>query len=230
MARIPYATALLLEKRKPKGQNIIIGSDPMVINALVKKFSTTIEKFDENNPAFFSYLETEFDIPASVRESVNVWLNPPLSKNYEALRYLVGAIHPKMELKKMDEMVKSLASTATGFRNFDALYLIIVSKSPCGESWLNKPWEDSKNWLGQVELSQRLSWLHKDIAELVYARNENKAGLDNLGVSAKKATFLRNQKVSITRIYRTLIELSKWRNKKQNPEQTALLITHIWEN
>ena len=230
MKRIPFAAALLLEKRKPKGTNIIIGSDSVVIKALEKKFQTTVAPFDNETPAFFSFLESELDIPAAIRDSVATWLNPPLSKNPEVLKYLVAAINPKMEKDKLDAFVKYLSSNANGFRNFDALYWSILSGHYEDIPWVKDPWENPKNWVGKMDLGMRLQWLHTNVMGYVYAKDENKYNLEKLGISHKKASYLKGLNLSNNKLYRTLLELSKWRSNRQNELQTALLITYIWES
>lgn len=230
MKRIPYAVALLLEKRKPKGTNVVIGSDSVVTKALEKKFKITITPFDQDRPTFFSYLESELDIPAALRDSVSIWLNPPLSKNPEVLRYLIASIHPEFKKDEVDNFVKYLSGDTNGFRNFDTLYWIILAGNYEATSWPKDPWENSKTWLGQMNLSLRLSWLYTNIVGHVYAKDENKQNLEKLGISFKKANYLKGLSLNRDKLYNTLLELSKWRSDRQNELQTALLITNIWES
>ena len=230
MKRIPYAVALLLEKRKPKGTNILIGSDSVVINALEKKFQMKVGAFDKDHPAFFSHLETELDIPAALVDTVSIWLNPPLSKNHEVLRYLIASLHPEFKKDAVDNFVKFLGSDSNGFRNFDTLYWIILSGVFEESPWPKDPWENPTNWIGKMDLGKRLSWLYTNVIGYVYARDENKQNLEKIGISFKKAEFLKGLKLSNKRLYQTLVELSKWRSHRQNELQTALLITNIWES
>ena len=230
MKRIPFAVALLLEKRKPKGTNIIIGSDSVVIKALEKKFNTIVTPFDNDNPTFFSYLESELDIPAAIRDSVSAWLNPPLSKNPDVLRYLIASISPELKKDEMEAFVKYLSGNSSGFRNFDTLYWTILSGRHEDSPWLKDPWENPKNWLGNMDVGTRLNWFHTNILAYVYAKDENRYNLDKLNISLKKANYLRTLNLSNNKLSQSLLELSKWRSNRQNELQTALLITNIWES
>lgn len=230
MKRIPFAVALLLEKRKPKGTNIVIGSDSVVIKALEKKFQTAIAPFDKDNPTLFSYLESELDVPAALRDSVSIWLNPPLSKNPDVLRYLVSSLHPEFKKEQCDSFVKCLSYDSNGFRNFNTLYWVILSGRYEEIPWVKDPWENPNNWLGQMNIGLRLNWLHTNVVGYVYAKDDNKQGLEKLGISFKKANHLKGLNLSNNKMFRTLLELSKWRSNRQNELQTALLITNIWES
>lgn len=224
----PYAVALLIGKRKPKARNILIGRDSVVIKAISRRFGLDIEKFDKENPKVFSYVDNEIEIPLDVLDTIGIWLNPVISKNYELISYLVSAIKvlPK---KEREEVVRNVNKELESIRDFDALFWTISSlldKPPV--PWLKLPWEDSENWRGDIDLGLRLQWLYNDIQALVLARDGIKQDIQDLGISLKRADRLKTSNVSISKLYDTFLELSRWKSGYRNTEQTAVMITSIW--
>ena len=220
--------SLLLDKRKPKPMNIVVGQDSLVIRALEAKFNLEIKRFDEEAPTTFSFLDTELDIPLAFRDSAAVWLNPPISKNLEAFKYLISHL---TETPKEDQesLAYTLMRELDGIRDFNALYWGIIHRSQefKKSEWLKNPWEDSVRWVGDIELGLRLAWLYNDSVAYVYAKDDCKKDLISMNVSNKKAIFLKGKNLSNILMSETISELSKWKSER-NDLQTALKISSIW--
>jgi hypothetical protein len=222
------ALSLLIEKKKPKPMNILVGQDSLVLKALEKKFDIKIRKFDEEDPCQFSYLDTELDIPLSLRESAAIWLNPSISKNLDAFKYLVAHLTDTPKEDQAD-LALALMREFDGIRDFNSLYWGVKNRSQGFKKspWLKNPWEDPTNWTGAVDLGLRLSWLYTDSIAYVYAQDDCKKELASLGISAKKAAYLKAKKLSNNLMSATISELSRWKSERQDLH-TALKISSIW--
>ena len=222
------AVSLLIDKKKPKPMNILVGQDTVVIKALEQKFGVVIEKFDESNPSVFSFVNAELDIPLSMRDSAAIWLNPVISKNIDVFRYLVEQLTetPKAE---QDSLITTLMRELDGIRDFSSLYWSVIHRSQDFKKidWLKNPWEDPIKWVGDIDLGLRLSWLYTDALTYTYAKDDCKKELTAMGVSAKKASFLKGKNLSNKLMVETILELSRWKTER-NDLQTALKISSIW--
>jgi hypothetical protein len=227
------AISLILDKRKPKPMNILIGSEGAVIRELQKKFSTTIEKFDPENPKQFSYLDLEIDIPLGVRDSVAVWDNPVISGNEQTFRYLVSALNPALPKESIEDLARTLSFELTGIRDFRVIYWTVMDRAAnyTKKVWDKNPWEDAKKWLtNDPNVENRLNWIIHEVKAYAYARDENKKELSVLGVSAKKASFLKAKKYSNKLMYDTMVHLSRWKAGILNEYQTAMTISSTWSD
>jgi len=223
------ALSLLVGKRKPKPMNLLIGSEGAVIRELEKKFNTKISKFDPDAPAMFSYLELELDIPIGVRETVAIWDNPVLSKNIPALLFLIHNIVPTLPKDKAEPLAKSLSYDLVGIRDFRVLYWSIYHRATnyVEQQWPKDPWDDPQKW-ATGDLRVRLSKLHRDIKIYTYVKVDNKRELDALGVSKANINRLKTKNHSNILMYKTMVQLAKWKAKQLDEYQTALTITDLW--
>jgi len=227
------ALSLILNKRKPKPMNILIGSEGAVIRELQRKFNTTIERFDPENPKQFSFLDLEIDIPLGIRDSVAVWDNPVISGNENTFRYLVSAVNPELTREQVERLARTLSYEITGVRDFRAIYWTVMDRASnyVDKVWDKTPWEDPKGWLtSDTHIESRLNLLIREVKAYTYARDENKKELASLGISAKKASFLKAKNYSNRLMYDTMIQLSKWKAGTLNGHQTALTLSTIWSN
>jgi hypothetical protein len=227
------AISLILDKRKPKPMNILIGSEGAVIRELQRKFNTTIEKFNLDDPKQFSYLDLEIDIPLGIRDSVAIWDNPVISGNEGTFRYLVAALNPALPKEAIEDLARTLSFELTGIRDFRVIYWTVMDRAAnyTKKVWDKNPWEDAKRWLtGDSNVENRLNWILKEVRAYTYARDENKKELAVLGISAKKASFLKAKKYSNKLMYDTMIQLSRWKAGILNEYQTALAISSIWSD
>lgn len=224
------AISLLLDKRKPKPMNILIGSEGSVIRALEQKFDITIAKFNPEDPKPFSYVEIELDIPLDVRASAAVWDNSIISGNEGVFRYLVNA-SAVTPLSRVDaeDLAKDLARYTGGIRDFRVLYWTVWDRANRYEKkvWDKLPWESALGW-ATGSLPLRFAAIEREIKAFCYARDDNKQELTNLKISAVNASRLKSTKYSSSLMYDTLVQISRWRTGKQNEFQTAAIISSIW--
>lgn len=225
-AEHPWAVAILLEKRKPKQKNVLIGSDRVVIKALERLYSLTIGEYDPHSPKVFSTVEIESEVPLEDHTSCTFWRNPPISKNDALLNYIVSALTPTV--KDKFKFVKTL-KFLEGVRDFDTLYWSILTsaKNETTTSWDKQPWE-SATWVGSTDVSVRLARLYHDLRAWVYVWSEAKVDIKTLNLSTGKITYLKKQKLGINLVAETLSILAKWRYQKLTSPQAALLITGLW--
>ena len=227
------AMSLLLDKRKPKPMNILIGSEGAVIRELQRKFNTTIEKFNLDDPKQFSYLDLEIDIPLGIRDAVAIWDNPVISGNEGTFRYLVSSLNPELPKDSVEDLARTLSFELTGIRDFRVIYWTVMGRAAnyTKKVWDKNPWEDNKKWLtSDQNPGNRLNWILHEVKAYTYARDENKKELSALGISPKKAAFLKAKKYSNRLMYDTMVQLSKWKAGSLNEYQTALTISSIWSD
>lgn len=226
MTEHPWAISILLEKRKPKQKNVLIGSDLVVIKALERLYNITIENYNSQEPKIFSTVEIESEVPLEDHVSCTFWRNPPISKNESLLTYIVSILTPMVKDKY--KFVKTL-KYMEGMRDFDVLYwnIITAAKNEVGAEWDKQPWESS-SWVGNGEVSTRLARLYHDLRAWVYVWSDSKVDIKMLNLSTGKITYLKKQKLGIKLVAGTLSILAKWRYQKLTSSQAALLITGLW--
>lgn len=229
MADYPYAVAILLGKRKEKARNVLLGSDTVVIRALERRFSIRIEPYSSSDPKVFSYVERDTQIPIEEHSQCTFWRNPPISKNQEVLKYIVGAMSPTgTKLQELDSFVRSFSKETEYCRDFDVLYWRITQalKTKQVFKWDEQPWE-SKKWFSR-DLRGRLYRLYFDLRAFVFAKEDAKAQLKEMNISDKKAAFLKKWPLSNRQVERALSLLSMWRRGSLSDIQAAFLVTTIW--
>jgi hypothetical protein len=227
--QFPWAVSLLLDKRKPKAQNVLIGSDRVVIRALEQKFGCTIERWslDSNQGSWF-FVDADTDIPEGDRGRFGFWSNPPISKNRELLDYVVS-VCSDLKKEQRDEIVSNLMYESESIRDFYPLYWAVQNQivDPKRFVWTKNPWE-SKFWLGEGDVSARLAWLYTDLLAYVYAKSNNKEELTSMNISPKKIAYLSSLKLSNKRVTETFGCLSRWKRNETNSIQTSFLISCVW--
>lgn len=225
-AEHPWAIAILLDKRKPKQKNVLVGSDRVVIKALERAYSISIKNYDSQDPKVFSTVEIESEVPLEDHASCAFWRNPPISKNEALLNYIVSVLTPTV--KDRYKFVKTL-KFMEGVRDFDVLYwnVITAAKHEAGVSWDKQPWE-SPQWVGSTDPSVRLDRLYHDLRAWVYVWSDSKVDIKTLNLSTGKIAYLKKQKLGIKLVAETLSVLAKWRYKKLTSPQAALLVTGLW--
>ena len=223
----PWAMALLLDKRKPKAKNVLIGSDEVVVKALERKFNIDIQPYDPEAPRVFSTVEIESTVPLEDHVSCAFWRNPPISRNELLLNYIVNVLGP--EIKDKTKVVKSLMYDSESSRDFSVLYWRVLGaiKSTKTFAWDKQPWEAPDNWIG-ADPNIRLANLYRDLRAYAYVLEDNKGELKALGISSGKITYLSGLKLSINKIIETLSILSQWRFKKLSGHQAAFVISTVW--
>ena len=228
MRDFPWAAALLLDKRKPKARNVLIGSDRTVIKALERKFTLQITEFNVEEPKVFSFVDQESQVPLAEQASVQFWRNPPIARNKELLTYIVSTLLPDLKETVRYSVINGFLYDTSAIRDFDVLYWRIRNADTSKTSWNKQPWESAQDWVGQSDPDSRLAKLYHDLRSYLYVLVDNKTELKTLNVSAQKIKYLETLKLSNKQIVDTLGVLAQWRFQALNGTQATFLISNIW--
>lgn len=230
MSDAPWAASILLDKRKPKSKNVLIGSDRTIIKALERRFNIQIDKFEVENPQVFSYVDLESQVPLADRSSCTFWRNPPVTRNKELLTYIVSVLMPDAKEADRYPVVSAFVYDSEAVRDWDVLFWrlrsAISAKAPT--KWDRQPWETHLGWVGSTEPDVRLARLYHDLRSYVYVKLDNKSEIKTLGLSAGKIKYLSGLNLSNKRVADTLGVLAQWRFQTLSGLQAAFLVTTIW--
>lgn len=230
MSEAPWAASILLDKRKPKSKNVLIGTDRAVIKALERRYGITIDTFRLEEPQVFSCVDQESEVPLAERASCAFWRNPPITRNKDLLTYIVTTLMPDTKEAERTPVINGFVYDSEAVRDFDVLYwrirAAISAKQPGG--WDKQPWETHMGWLGRTDPDLRLARLYHDLRSYVYVKADIKTEIKTLGLTAGKIRYLAGLNLGNKRIADTLGILAQWRLQLLSGIQAAFLVSTIW--
>ena len=232
MNEAPWAVAILLGKRKPKTRNVLLGSDRAVIKALEKKYQIKINRYDLEDPQVFSVVDQESQVPLAEHAECAFWKNPPITRNKEALTYIINTMTPDLKEADRIPIINNFVYDVESIRDFDVLYWRIkaaIGNKTAGK-WDKQPWETQKEWLGTTDPDTRLARLYFDLRAFVYVKIDAKSEIKTLGLTVGKINYLSGLNLSNKPVVDTLGVLAQWRNQAINGIEAAFLISTIWSS
>lgn len=223
----PWAMALLLGKRRPKEQNVLIGDEGLVTRALAAAYHTEIHPYSSESPALFSTVKDKSEIPLEEQMHLAFWQNPPIVKNKDLIAYIVSIVAPT----HVEPLTKYFLQSGLP-KEVNALYWTVTAAGEAGlqNYWNKQPWEDAKTWMGNSSYSSRLATLYTDLRAHLYTLAGMKADLLQMGISFKKQEYLKGLKLDVNCVVETLHHLAQWRLGNVSSEQAVFLITAVWSN
>ena len=230
MQEAPWAVSILLDKRKPKSRNVLLGSDHAVIKTLEKRFQIKIEKFDLESPQVFSMVDQESQVPLAERSACTFWRNPPITRSKDVLTYIITTLTPDMKESERYPLINHFVYDTESVRDFDVLYWrikAVLNEKSYGK-WDKQPWESPKDWVGNTDPNVRLSRLYHDLRSYIYVSLDNKTEIKTLGLSSGKIKYLSGLNLSNKKIADTLSVLARWRYQSLSGNQAAFLVATIW--
>ena len=230
MSEAPWAASILLDKRKPKPKNVLIGSDHAGIKALERKYNIQIGQYCLEDPKVFSYVDQESQVPLAERASCQFWRNPPITRNKELVSYIVSVMAPDMKEADRVKLVNSFVYDTEAVRDFDVFYWRVRHAISAGvqSGWDKQPWESSTDWLGHTDPDLRLARLYHDLRAYLKVSLDIKSEFKTLGLTAGKIKYLSGLKLSNINIADTLGILAQWRYQILSGSQAAFLVSTVW--
>ena len=183
--------------------------------------------------------ETRLALAPDVRRHYQLWSAKPIKRRTSAIKTLC---REAMAILGMTEPPPKDGLDLIGDRVIDqcgeeampqamiwaASWLLTDAVPVTGHAWAH-PWSDPWAW-GKVELiGMRLNVLHRDLVAWVYAKIEDKAGIEKMGLNPSRVAWLRTQRIDPDKAERALTLLSSWRSGLGGSDfQTALRIGRIF--
>ena len=243
----PPVTQLLLRK-SPKPYNILVGEVQFQIRFAEQILGLKCRNMESvtdadlltGEPCLLSVTTTRVvDISEGTKNKTATWSIGPIGKGSAAALAIVrhaasvvkGGVPDKDVLQAVaDELTKDGVDDIR-VAIWRAVNLLLGPVPERSARWL-EPWESCTGWLRpDIEPSYRLNTLFKDLSAYVFLSNEEEGSLRKAGinVSPSKAKYLSSLKLPAHRVHDTLVELSSWRMRQDDPLLCAIKISALWQ-
>jgi len=179
------------------------------------------------------------NISENVRDKTSFWSLGPLKQGSAGVMAIVkhaAAATGKTAVDKdaLQRVADKLANDGVGdirVAIWRAVWLLLGPVPEERKRWLD-PWESYTGWLRpDTEPSYRLNTLFRDLSAYAFVISGEEESLKkaNLSISPSKLKYLSGLKLDLGKVYRTLRELSSWRNKHADPYPCAVKVAAIWQ-
>ena len=169
------------------------------------------------------------------RKHIHIWSAKPIKKHTAAIRTLarqalgiLKAPEPSKEILEdvCDRIIENLGEDASPAAMIWEAVWLLTDPETVGPpvQWTN-PWEKPWEFAKADNIAERLNSLYKDLVTYVYAKIEDKPGIERMGRSPKKVQWLKTLSLDNSKVEKALTILSQWRaSGGGNDYQTALRV------
>jgi hypothetical protein len=249
------SVVLLLEKKSPPKNNVLVGDDPAQIRFAEQFLSAThmrriecqavksvsdIDLQGQEEPLLYQVdYSSLLDLSPRTARKTGIWsldLIKPGSAGMNAIvRFaaeLLGMEKPdKATVQRVaDEVADGMYDIRAGI--WDAAWML-SGPLPEKAKWM-RPWENWLLWLPKgVDPRYRLNALYWEMVEWVFAQTGDDRGFKRAKGASKfnPRTFQKLSALQLPKdkVFNSLLELSAWRERHYDPYVCALKITKIWQ-
>jgi len=242
VSEFPPVSGLLSKKNFPR-HNILVGDDPVQIRFAEQVLDVKCEIVEHvkdedllvQHPTLHQvFISNSIDLSQEIRSKTGVWSLSPIVKGSASANAIIKAaceiLGIKLERSKLNRASDLLTKEPTNDVRASLWYAIwIISGDILDEELWKDPWVNS-NWLPKgTDPNYRLNSLYKDLVGHVFIRGNDEVAARRFGISPAKIKRLKNMSLDLNRVYESIFELSKWRQKRYDPYICALKISKIWE-
>ena len=177
-------------------------------------------------------------LASDVRKRVHIWSARPIKKHTAAIRALVkegvrvlAVAEPDKELLDniCDRVIEQCGEDAPpSAMIWAATWILSETETPIGSGAWTNPWSDPWAWAKVDVLPQRLYVLYRDLVSWVYARVDDKAGIERMGCTPSKVKWLKTLILEEAKVDAALVLLSAWRATTGGDYQVALKIGRVF--
>lgn len=183
--------------------------------------------------------EKAVDIAQDVRVKLSIWAAKPIKKRTAAIRVLSRQAMNLLGITELerealdalgDHVISQLGEDAPPQAMiWAATWLLTDSETLVeGKNWKH-PWEDPWGWNRKAPMAARLHVLYRDLAGWVFARDDNRAGAERLGIIPSRLQWLKTIHLDDQKVNRALVVLSSWKLHLDDGFTTALKIGAIFD-
>ncbi len=238
---------MLLARKAPKPFNILVGNDPYQIRFAEQTLGLRhriMEKVTDadlltGEPCLLCITTSRVvDISEKVKDKTAFWSIGPLRRGSAGASAIVR--HAATALGKgvpdkdvLQRVADRLANEGIGdiwIALWKAVWLLLGPPPEENKRWL-EPWENYLGWLRpDIDPAYRLNTLFRDLSAYAFLISGEEESLKKatLSLSPSKLKYLSGLKLSQEKVYRTLRELSSWRNYHGDPYPCSMRVAAIW--
>ena len=250
------AVPLVLDRKDPGLGHVVVGDLEPHVGFLVEVLGAAevipVAKLEDlqvlerlGRPGAFVYVlahERNLAIAPDTRTRISVWSARPIKKRSAAVRTLCRKAVTILGLEEVekerldvlgDQVIDQTGDDAPPQAMIWAAIWLLTDpngiQAADAKNWKH-PWEHPWNWLPKgVPLAVRLHVLYRDLAGWVFARDDDRKGAERLGITPSKFQWLKQVRLSDTKVHKALLVLSAWRAMPDEGYTTALQISAIFE-
>lgn len=252
MSDLP-AIPLVLDRKDPGGAHVVVGDLQTHVDFLREALGgaevTEMDKIDDlttlarlGMPGKFIWVvpsEKALGIAQDVRVKLSIWAAKPIKKRTAAIRSLTRQAMAILGIVEMEkEALDALGDAVISQMGEDAppqaliwaaTWLLTDTEAVAeGKNWKH-PWEDPWGWNRKAPMAARLHVLYRDLAGWVFARDDNRAGAERLGIIPSRLQWLKTIHLDDQKVNRALVALSAWKSHPDDGFTTALIIGTIFD-
>ncbi len=237
-------TPVLLSKAKLHHSNILVGDDPIQVRFAEQITGVSCQHTEQvrdedvlqDQSTLYQVLTSKaILISPQLRLRVGIWSLSPITKGSAAATAVVKAaadmLNVKLDREKTQRASDILTEEPIGDIRAALWYAvwIVADEIPEEPGFWPDPWS-GKNWIPKsVDPQYRLNALYRELVGYVWVHDKDEQAARRFGVSPAKVKRLKSMSLNMDRVYSSLIELSKWRQHKDDPYLCALKISMIWK-
>ena len=237
-------TPVLLSKSKLHHSNILVGDDPIQVRFVEQITGVPCQHMEQvrdedvlqDQPTLYQVLTSKsILISPQLRLRAGIWSLSPLTKGSAAATAVVKAAADmpgvKLDREKTQRASDILTEEPIGDVRAALWYAawIVAGEIPEESGFWPDPWS-GKNWIPKgVDPQYRLNALYRQLVGYILVHDKDEQAIRRFGVSPAQAKRLKNLSLSLDRVYTSILELSKWRQRKDDPYLCALKINMIWK-
>jgi hypothetical protein len=248
------AVPLVLDRKDPGPAHVVVGELSTHVDFLREALGGPVDVQDMDKlddlttlarlgmPGKFIWVvsgEKAINLAQDVRVKLSIWAAKPIKKRTAAIRVLSRQamnILGMTELGKEaldalgDAVISQLGEDAPPQAMIWAATWLLTDQEGLteGKNWKH-PWEDPWGWNRKAPMAARLHVLYRDLAGWVFARDDNRAGAERLGIIPSRLQWLKTIHLDDQKVNRALVALSRWKSHPDDGFTTALIIGSIFD-
>lgn len=243
-----YAPAVcIVQKKTLPSNNIVIGDDAAQIRFLEQQLGVPAEEVDrvtddmllgKEGVLYRVFASHRIDLSPEMRNKTGFWAAEPIVKGSAAIHALVkfaATLLPYPEKKLTRETVNLVGDLLTTAKVYDVrgtlweAVWILAGELPVKKPYPD-PWEAPVKWLdASMNVTQRLHTLCKRLSGYAAYITKGTEAARALGVKPGELQRFKDLHLDPTKVYRTLVLLSRWKQGRMLPYVCAMQIAAVWQ-
>ena len=240
-------TPLMLQQKTAMRLNVLVGDDAAQVRLAESILGVKAAHLDmlrdedilgkEGSHLFLIDAPRNMDLSPGVKQQVGIWSLETIEKGSAGatalVKFAATLLDTPLDKKVLQLIADDLVSHDLGDMRaaiWQAAWMIIGPPPADDIRWAD-PWVKPSDLLPKgVDPAFRLNALYRSLVTFVYAKENDQEAARKFGASIAKFKVMQAQNINLSKAYRSIQELSKWRMQKYNPLVCALRIRYIWES